>query len=172
MNRLRRWSKIVVVCALVCTILGSCDDSKENVPKANKLLSAIKFPTLPNGVTTAHSWSGGTFAKYVNIKFTATPQQAKTYLKDCGLTYYYEIDLTGNKATLAGTHSLVSTNEISSEFAVEWASNFNSMVTEPWFEDVCQIQHAWFGLVQETPLNYRLWYDLDKEQFYIYWTYS
>lgn len=172
MNMLRRWRGILMLCGLVCMVLASCKGSKTGVPETNKLLAGIKLPALPGGVTEARCWSGGGFAKFVNVKFAATPEQGRDYLKACGLPYYYEIDVVGGQANLATTHSLASSNEMPTENVAAEAVSFDGMVTQEWFEAVRQIEHAWFSVVQKAPLHYRLWYDLDAGQFYIYWTYS
>jgi len=172
MGVLKRYSGVLVLCGLVCTVLGSCDGSKTSVPETNTLLVGIKLPALPSGVTEARCWRGGGFAKFVNVKFTATREQARAYLKACGLPYYYEVNFVGGQATLAATHRLAPGNEMPAENVAADAVSFDGMVTQEWFESVRQIEHAWFSVVQKAPLHYRVWYDLGAGQLYIYWTYS
>ncbi len=46
------------------------------------------------------------------------------------------------------------------------------MLTQPWFRSVSEIQHGWFFSCEEGIVGYRFYYDLDAEQFCIYWYYS
>ncbi len=82
--------RMMVACSLLCGLLPSCDRSDEPVSdaaaiqRANTALSLRKLPKLPDGVTNVRCWTGGTFAKYMNVKFTASPDQALDYLRKAG----------------------------------------------------------------------------------------
>lgn len=173
MRHVQRWGWTAALCACLCVILASCDRSPEGVPEANRVLSVIEFPSLPAGVTTVRTWHGGVFAKFVNIKFTASQEQALAYLKANETPHYFEFSVTNGVPRVTATHDLGTPEPTAIEVPNrDRVLTGADMLTQPWFRSVGEIQHGWFFSCEEGIVGYRFYYDLDTEQFYIYWYYS
>jgi len=173
----KRWAKIIVSCVILCAVLTSygCskrDTSKQGASNANRVLSGIKLPSLPAGVTEARSWAGGTFAKFANVKFTASQEQALAYLTASAAPYYVELNTTAGKLTVSATHVLGTPRGAPDDTVPVELRLGTGMAAEPWFESVYQIRHGWFYEFREGIVAYQFYYDLDAGQFYIYWSYS
>lgn len=171
MRRLRRWGAVVLVCGLVCTLLATWDWSKKSVWGANRFLSRIEFPPLPEGVTEVRCKWSGIFAKFANVKFTASQEQALAFLKASEAPYYCEFKATNEGYQVSATHSLTTSPGRTFPNA-PITLRLRSMVRPRWFQSVYGIRHGWFYSFEDFPVQYQLYYDLDAGQFYIYWTYS
>jgi hypothetical protein len=177
MNGVTPWGKAMVLGAIVAMVLTlhGCpkrDISKEGTSNANQILSRIELPSLPDGVTEARSWAGGTFAKFVNVKFTASREQALAYLTAGEAAYYLELSTTDGKLAVAATH-LLGTPRGTPDSVVPTSLELGTgIAAEPWFESVYQIRNGWFYEFREGITAYQFYYDLDTGQFYIYWSYS
>jgi len=171
MRRLRRWGMVVLVAAVVCTLLVTRDWSKKSVWGANRFLSRLEFVPLPEGVTEVRCKWSGIFAKYVNVKFAASREQALAYLKANAVPHYTEFRATDGGYEVCETHVLTTSpgRELRD---VPVRLGHRNMYRRKWFESVYGIRHGWFYSYEDFPVLYEMYYDLDAGQFYIYWTYS
>ena len=48
------------------------------------------------------------------------------------------------------------------------------LFSQPWFKSVYEIRHGWYYhyYSQEGPTGYDLCYDLDSQQFHVYWSHG
>ena len=181
MERLKFPWGMIIVCGLLCGLLASCERSDDAVPdavaipRANTALSVRKLPKLPDGVTNVRCWTGGMFAKYMNVKFTASPDQALDFLRRAEATYYVEFQIEGKKSQVLATHSLSGTLGDTGKPELYMLAEKVGILSRPWFRNVYDIHHGWYYRYheyQDAPMGYYLFYDLDSQQFYVYWTYS
>ena len=167
---------VMVVCSIA---LSSCDRSgdqksaAESLQHANQVLKGIKLPVLPEGVTDARCWTGGIFAKYVNVKFAASPDQALEYVRSSGAGFYYEFRINGTGYHIVASHSLGGTPGTGDETDLHMLVGKSGIIAEPWFKTVYDIRHGWaYYYSADWPARYHMFYDVDSQQFYIYWCYS
>ena len=173
MKHVQRWGSTAALCACLCVMLASCDRSQEGTPEANRVLSVIELPSLPAGVTTVRTWHGGVFAKFVNIKFTASQEQALAYLKANETPHHFEFSVTNGVPRVTATHDLSTPGGTAIEVPNSGCVLARAdMAAQPWFRSVTEIRHGWFFSYEESIVGYRFYYDLDVEQFYIYWYHS
>lgn len=177
MRRLKRWGIVVLACGLILTLLVTRDWSKRSVPVANEFLAGIEFPALPAGVTEVRCRAGGIFAKFVNVKFAATREQALAYLKASAIPHYYEFKVVDRKPHVSASHVLSPSEDgpapclaIQEWLSFKWPRTY--MHSKKWFRSIGEIRHGWYYRFEDHPVRYQLYYDLDAGQFYIYWTYS
>jgi hypothetical protein len=170
---------MVGVWSLLCGLLGSCGRSTSPVPdttviqRTNAALSSRKLPVLPADATGVRCWIGGTFAKYVNVKFTASPDQALDYLRRAGAAYYYEFRIEEQEYRILATHVLTCAPGNSDRPLLYSLAHRAGIRAEPWFESVYDIRHGWYyHYFGDAPARYFLYYDVDSQQFYVYWSYS
>ena len=159
--------------------MSSCDRSPhqmsaaESLQHANEVLNVVGLPPLPDGVTDAHSWAGGVFAKYVNVKFAAPKDQALEYLRSSGAGFYSEFRIDDTGYHIVGTHSLGGTPGTGETPDLDQLVRKSGIVAEAWFKAVYDIRHGWaYYHSADWPARYHMFYDVDNEQFYIYWCYS
>lgn len=178
MQRLEFSWGAVVVCALACGLLSSCDarsrGESKSIRETNLALSMRKLPELPDGVTDARCWRGGTFAKYMSIKFTASADQALEYLRKTGAGYYIEFEIEGESPRILATHSLTGSTPVDTGrphlYPLVGRTGFHS---KPWFKSIYDIRHGWYYHdFRGAPVYYYMFYDVDSRQFYVYWSYS
>lgn len=181
MEQLKSSWGVTVACSLLCGLLASCDRSDAPVPdavaiqRANTALSLRKLPKLPDGVTGVRCWTGGMFAKYMNIKFTASPDQALGFLREANAACYVEFQIEGNNSRVLATHSLAGTLGDNGEPDLYMLTHKVGILSRPWFKSVYDIRHGWYYdhyYHDGAPVSYYLFYDLDSQQFYMYWSYS
>ena len=172
MKKWKRRGAVVLVCGLICLALASYDWSKKSVPRANRFLASIELAPLPEGVTGAHCKWSGLFAKYVNVKFAASPEQALAYLKVGDVPHYFEFSVVDGKHQVVATHVLTTPPENDVRSVPIPLKLGKGMFAPRWFRSVYDIRHGWFYVFDDFPVVYRFYYDLDAGQFYIYWTYS
>jgi hypothetical protein len=140
--------------------------------RANAALSSTRLPVLPDGVTEVHFWAGGVFAKYMNVKFTASRDQALSYFKNAGAEYYCEFRLADGEYTIVQTHSLT---DPGSSSVVEPSLLYMEIgigYEQPWFKSVHEIRHGWYYDSLQGVAGFQLYYDLDTQLFYVAWHYS
>ncbi len=113
MKWLRLSCGVVAACGLLGGVLLLRDrpSNAEQVQRANEVLSAIKLPRVPDGVTDARCWAGGVFAKYVNVKFAASEDQTTDFLRRAGAASYVEFQIEGMQARVLATHPLTDASE-------------------------------------------------------------
>ncbi len=169
----------IVVCGLLSGLLPSCDRSTNAVPvattveRANAALSSRRLPVLPVGLTDVCCWTGGTFAKHMNVKFAASPEQALDYLRRASATYYYEFQITGKEYHVVATHLLAADPASTDRPHLYFLTNRTGLLSQPWFKSVYDIHHGWYyHYFRDAPARYIMFYDLDSQQFYVYWSYS
>lgn len=167
-----QWRKVMLLCGLMCMVLASCDRSTKSVTRANKTLSGIKLPSLPQGVTDVRCATSGLFAKFVNVKFAASREQAREYLVSCAVPHYFEFSMINGKYALSATHVLTTPPEVTAVNGPAALRLGRGIGQQAWFKSVYGIRHGWFYRFEKHPVRYQLYYDLDAEQFYIYWSYS
>ncbi len=175
-QRVRLLYGIVMLCALVCGTIASCGRSGKQsgtatIQEANRALKIRELPTLPPSVTSVQFWKGGAFAKYMNVKFTASPQEATDYFKRAGAEDYFEFQEQNGKYPIVATHALSDspvTTQKPNLFELELKTGLRS---EPWFKSVYDTRHGWYWSKLDVT-GYQLYYDVDTQQFYIYWWYS
>lgn len=172
MKKLKRWGAIVLVAGLIGVALVLHDWSKMSVPRANEFLKALKLAPLPEGVTGARCKWSGIFAKYANVKFAASQEQALAYLKAIAVPHYSEFSAIPAGYQITATHVLTKAPEEDIYDVPAQLKLGRGMLAPPWFESVYDIRHGWFYSFEDFPVCYQLYYDLDAGQFYIYWTYS
>ena len=118
---------------------------------------------------------GGAFAKYMNVKFTASPDQALDYLRRAGVPCYFEFQGEETGCRVVATHALLGAPEPSPETHCEkgfFLLTEKGILAEPWFGTVYDIRHGWYYYWADWPTRYHVYYDLDSRQFYVYWMYS
>lgn len=173
--------RVVILCALMGAMVASCKRSApaltaaEEVQRANGMLTAIKLPVLPDGVTDVRSWAGGVFAKFMNVKFSASPDQALDYLKRIGVKQYHEFDLSPYGAyRVLTTHFLAEAEDRLDQPVPVYLSSLTrrDIYAQPWFESVYDIRHGWYYGSEAGVEVLEIYYDLDSGQFYINWSYS
>jgi len=171
----RRWTVVVGVLALTCCaiglfhFLGPALQSFRN-ERINSALTGRKLPTLPRGARNAKCWTGGVFAKYMNVKFAVSRENALDYFRRAGAKYYFKFQLVEDHYEVVG---------------VQFLGDFQGDVRKPsyhelnragaqkrWFRSVYRIQDGWFYGRYEAEAGFRFFYDLDTEMFYISWHYS
>ncbi len=177
---------MAVLGTLVCAVLTSCGRSTGQKPdtklvqRANTTLSKVELPVLPEGITDLHYWAGGIFAKFINIKFTASRDQALDYFKRAGAPCYFEFEVRedkrpGDKYRFSATHSLTQ-DPVQTKPPVSFELNYgNGLALKRWFDSVYQIRHGWYyGPRKKEDGNWgsELYYDLDTQVLYLYWHYS
>jgi hypothetical protein len=171
--------RMVIVCCLLCGLSLSCDHSSHQVSSAERIrcandaLSSHKLAVLPHGITDADCWTGGTFAKYMNVKFSASADQALDYLRREGAACYLEFVIEGNQYRILATHSLTGASELIADPELFCIAKDIGIRSEPWFKSVYDIRHGWYyHNFRNAPERYTIYYDVDTQQMYIYWTYS
>jgi hypothetical protein len=173
--------RMTLVCSLLCGLLASCDRPDEPVTdaaaiqRANTALSVRKLPKLPDTVTSVRFWSGGMFAKYMNIKFSASPDQALDFLRRAGAACYVEFQIEGKKCHILATHPLAGALGDNNKPELYMLAEKVGILARPWFRSVYDIRHGWYYhhfYYEGAPVSYYLFYDVDSQQFYVYWTYS
>lgn len=143
------------------------------IQRANTALSLRKLPKLPDGAANVRCWTGGTFAKYMNVKFTASPDQALDYLRRANATHYLEFQIEGKDCRILATHSLTSASGDADRPELWCLTNKTGILSQLWFKSVYDIHHGWYyHYFRDAPTRYTIYYDLDRQQFYVYWTYS
>lgn len=167
---------VVIVCALLCGMIGSCGRSDKQsgaatIEEANAALKICELPTLPPSVTSVQCWTGGVFAKFLNVKFTAAPEEAIDYFRRAGAEGYFEFREDAGKYLVTGTHSLTG-SPVTAEKPDFLKLQHTAMASEPWFNSVYEIRHGWYWISRRGLAGYQLYYDVDTQQFHIYWWYS
>ena len=112
------------------------------------------------------------FAKYMNVKFTASPDQALDFLRRAGAGYYSEFQVEGKTYRIVANHALTATPQSISTVSLSLLAQGTGMLSRPWFKSVYEIQHGWYYSVQNGVAGYDLYYDVDNQQLYVYWHYS
>jgi len=172
---------VIIACSLLCGLLASCDRSDTPVPdavaiqRANTVLSVCKLPKLPEGATGVRCWTGGVFAKYVNIRFTASPDQASDFLRRANAACYVEFQVEGGNSRVLATHSLAGALGDNDDPDLYMLTHKAGILSRPWFRSVYDIRHGWYYhhfYHDGAPVSYYFFYDLDSQQFHVYWTYS
>jgi hypothetical protein len=171
---------MAATCSLLCILLPSCNRRTEQVSnavmiqRANTALSLRKLPKLPDGAADVRCWTGGTFAKYMNVKFAASPDQALDYLRRAGAGCYLEFEVEAKGYRIIANHSLTSTSERVKTLDLSLLAKGCGMLSQPWFRSVYEIRHGWYynSFSQDGPTGYDLYYDLDSGQFYVYWSHG
>jgi hypothetical protein len=177
MVRLRLSWDLVAVCGLICALLSSCDPDAGKELKTtqgmNLALSSRKLPDLPAGITDARCWAGGMFAKCMNVRFTASADQALDYLRRTGAACYLEFEIDGTQPRVLATHSLTDGFEDLSGPELKFLAEKIGIRSQPWFRSIYDIRHGWhYHNYRDEPARYAIYYDLDTHHLYIYWTYS
>jgi hypothetical protein len=170
-------ANLVLLCGFLCGAPVACDRSSPQsrdakmIQRANAALSSIKLPVLPDGVTEVHFWAGGVFAKYMNVKFKTSRDQALDYFKDVGAKCYFEFDSASGEYQFTATHFLTDSKDYS--VVRPSLSDLREGIghEQPWFKSVFQIRHGWY---YDSPgvAGFQLYYDLDEQEFYLSWHYS
>jgi hypothetical protein len=141
----------------------------EITQRANAALSSVQLPVLPNGVTNVKCWTGGSFAKFMNVKFTSSPAQALDYLKRVGAKYYFEFDSSEGIHRVSATHFLdAATTQVDKPNLIE-LNHRTGIASKSWFKSVYKIRCGWYYDSQRGAAGFQLYYDLDTRHFYIYW---
>ncbi len=120
-------------------------------------------------------WTGGTFAKYMNVKFPASPDEALDYLRRANATYYLEFQIEGEKYRILATHSLTAASGDTDQPDLWMLTRKAGIHSQPWFRSVYDIRHGWYYHhyeLKDAPVSHYMFYDMDSQQFYVYWTYS
>lgn len=179
MEQLRSAIVTMIVCCSLCGMLLSCNRSNPQVPpaetirRANNALSSRGLPVLPNSATDVHYRIGGSFSKYMNVKFTASADQALDYLHRIGASCYIEFVIEGDQYRILATHPLASASASISNPRLYCIAEHIGIRCEPWFRSVYDIRHGWYyHYVPRVAEKYTIYYDVDNQQLYIYWTYS
>jgi len=178
MKRLRPPCNVVVPCALLCAVLTSCDRSAKEPPSTevvqhtNAALSAAQLPLLPEGVADVHCWTGGVFAKYMNVKFTASPDQVLDYFRRSGAPYYFEFQADEQRHYVITTHFLAAFSDYIVKPSLYELTYKTGIGSQPWFRSVYDIGHGWHYKWHKGAAGCQLYYDLDTQQFYLYWYFS
>jgi hypothetical protein len=164
----------IAVCSLLSGLLPSCNRSADQVSDAamiqrtNAALSSRKLPVLPVDVTDVRCWTGGTFAKYMNVKFTASPDQALDYLRRASATHYLEFEIEGKNYRILATHLLTAAAPDSEKPELYCLTNKTGILSQPWFKSVYDIRHGWYyHYYRDAPARYNMYYDVDNQQFYV-----
>jgi len=143
------------------------------IQRANTALSLRRLPKLPDGATNVRCWTGGTFAKYLNVKFTASPDQALDYLRRADATHYLEFQIEGKDYRILATHSLTGAPADTDKPELWCLTNRTGILSQAWFKSVYDIRHGWYCRYgRGAPARCTLYYDVGAQQFYVYWTYS
>ncbi len=128
---------------------------------------------LANSVADVRYRVGGSFAKYLNVKFTASADQALNYLRRADAKCYIEFVIVGDQYRILATHSLTGTPEFISNPELFCIAKDIGIRSEPWFKSVYDIHHGWYyHNFEKAPARYMIFYDIDSQQLYVYWTYS
>lgn len=179
---MKYWSPswgIVIVCGLACCLLSSCGDSfsqkadASRMRRANAALSARRLPVLPADVTDVRCWTHGISDKYLNVRCTASPNQALDYFRRAGATSYAEFRIEGPECRILATHLLMAAPGVTDKPDLSCLTDRTGFVAQDWFESVYDIRHGWCYQRRYPPnasARYTLLYDLDSLQFYVYWT--
>jgi hypothetical protein len=171
---------MMAACGLLCALVPSCDRRTDQVSdavmiqRANTALSLRKLPKLPDGVTNVRCWTGGTSAIYMNVKFTASPDQALDYLRRVDAGCYLEFQVEAKNYRIIANHSLTSTSQRIKTVNLSLLAKGAGVLSQPWFRSVYEIRHGWYYdyFSQDGPTGYDLYYDLDSRQFYVYWSHG
>jgi hypothetical protein len=170
MKRWKLWGAVVLAGGLICLALALHDWSKKSVSAANRFLTSLELAPLPEGVTEAHCKWSGLFAKYAHVKFAASQEQALAYLKAGDVPHYFEFSDVPGGYQVTAAHVLTTAPDYDvHDVPVQLRTG---MLAPAWFKSVFEIRHGWFYAVDDFPVCYQMYYDLDAGQFYIYWTYS
>ncbi len=177
MQRARLCCGVVILCALVCGMTASCNRSGKQpgaaaIEEANAALKMRELPTLPPTVTSVQFWKGGVFAKYLNAKFPASPEEAIDYFRRAGAEGYFEFREEAGKYSVTATHPLTDSSMTAKKPSLFELEHDAGIRAEPWFRSVYDIRHGWCWTVPRELAGYQLYYDIDTRQFYIYWWYS
>jgi hypothetical protein len=171
---------VMPLSGLFCIALASCDPpttqltDAEMIQRANEFLSSAQLPTLPVGATDARYWDGGEFAKFVNVKFSVSPDQALGYFKAAGAKYYFEYELDSDRSAyhVSATHFLADSEDDVAKPNLFELNHRTGIVSQPWFRSVYDIRHGWYHDSQDGAVGFHFYYDLDTHEFYVYWHYS
>jgi hypothetical protein len=143
------------------------------IQRTNTALLLRKLPKLPDGATNVRCWTGGMFAKYMNVKFTASPDQALDYLRRASATHYLEFQIEGKEYRILATHLLATAPADPDRPELSCLTRKTGILSQPWFKSVYDIRHGWYyHYWRDAPARYTMYYDVDSQQFYVYWTYS
>jgi hypothetical protein len=174
MKRLKflRWRTVVgAVVGGLLLLYGFSVSPVGRACRANLALSSRKLPALPFGATGVHCWAGGIFAKYMNIKCAASADQVLDYLRRADASYYFEFQADEMTYHVVATHWLPGTRGTYNEMGlVVWARG--PYCGKSWFHTVRNIRHGWQYHSMDGPTVYDIYYDLESQQFYLYWRYS
>ena len=167
----------MMLCVLLCGTLASCGRSGKQsgaatIQQANTALKNRELPMLPLSVTSVQCWKGGVFAKYMNIKFRASPEEAIDYFRRAGAECYFEFQEEDGRYSVTATHPLTDSPVSAEKPSLFELEHKTGIADEPWFRSVYDIRHGWYSTSLRNPAGYQLYYDVDTQQFYIYWWYS
>jgi hypothetical protein len=168
---------VVMVCALLCGMIASCGRSDKQsgaatIEEANAVLEICELPTLPPSVTSVQCWKGGVFAKFLNVKFMAAPEEAIDYSRRAGAEGYFEFREDAGKYSVIAPHTLTDSPVTAENPGLFELQHKTGMASEPWFNSVYEIRHGWYWTSLRDIAGYQLYYDVDTQQLYIYWWYS
>jgi hypothetical protein len=170
-----RWILVASISVIACCAVGLCcflfrTPLNVQVERANLRLTERKLPTLPRGAQNIKCWTGGVFAKYMNVKFAVSRENALDYFRRAGAECYFRFQLVEDHYEVVGVQFL-------GDFQGDIRKPSHHELNRPgaqkrWSRSVYQIQDGWFYGRYEGEAGFRLFYDLDKEVFYIFWYYS
>jgi hypothetical protein len=183
MRELKVPTAVMVLGGLACFVLTSCDRPTGQKPdakvlqRANATLLSVELPVLPEGITDLRYWAGGIFAKYMNVKFTTSPEQALDYFQRAGATYYVEFAACEGqhpeRYQIWATHFLGEPHD-RTHAGDSFELNDAVGLVGRWFKGVYEIRHGWhyYSTRDGGVWGCEFYYDLDTQVFYLYWHYS
>jgi len=184
MKELKVPTAVMVLGGLACFVLTSCDRPAGQKPdakalqRANATLLSVELPVLPEGITDLRYWAGGIFAKYMNVKFTTSPEQALDYFQRAGAACYFEFQAREGQHRkryyVSATHFLGDSGDRGHPPDFIDLNGRGGLAVRRWFESVYDIRHGWYyGTTRGSDVwGCEFYYDLDTQVFYLYWHYS
>jgi hypothetical protein len=111
----------------------------------------------------------------MNVKFTASPDQALDFLRRANAAYYLEFQIEGKQYRILATHALTAAPGDTDRPDLYMLTEKVGILSRPWFRSVYDIRHGWYYhhyYFRDAPVSHYMFYDLDSQQFYVYWSYS
>lgn len=177
MQQAKPFYGLVILSALLCGMIASCGRSDKQsgaatIEEVNATLKMCELPTLPPSVASVQCWKGGVFAKFLNVKFMAAPEEAIDYFRRAGAEGYFEFREDAGEYSVAATHTLTDSPVTAEKPDFFELQHKTVMAAEPWFKSVYEIRHGWYWTSIRDIAGYQLYYDVDTQQLYIHWWYS
>lgn len=179
-----RWILVAAILVIACCAVGLCcflfrTPLNVQIERANLRLTERKLPTLPQGAQNIKWWTGGVFAKYMDVKFTAPEGEAVDFFRRAGAEWYVSFHLVQDHYEVVDERFQEDFPESEKaeklsdvKFSLKSLKRGKGFGHKGWAKSVYQIRRGlYYGRHGQTA-GFDLLYDLDREVLYIFWYYS